>query len=286
LDKKSSLFDPIKRFFQRTWANIWEYVSSPYFLKNLVGLLAAILVLFFLTTFLLRWYTHHGDSYEVHNYRDMELDEAVKLAASRSFRVEVDTGFELGKPPGVILQQTPSAGSQVKKRRTIYLVVNGEDAPLIPIPSLAVVDNYATYCADARSREVNCKVRAEEYNYKLAKGTIERVFLNGKDITARLRKGEIRVPKGSTLEMVITTRTSETVPLPNLVCLTYREAQFSLSGNNLEIGRILGNPSDLDNAYVIRQDPSFAPGRNVSMGTKIDLYLSDTPPENCDESQR
>jgi D-alanine-D-alanine ligase len=278
--------ETVKRFFKRTWEYIWEYISSPYFLKNLIGLIAAIFLLFSLTAILLRWYTNHGKSYEVHNYQDMKLEDATQLAGSRGFRVEVDTGFNLGKARGVVLQQTPLAGSQVKKNRTIYLVVNGKEAPLVKIPSLAVVDNYATYCADARSREVNCKVRAEEYNAKLAKGTIERVYLNGNDITRRLRNGEMRVPKGSTLEMVITTRSSQTVPLPDLVCLTYREAQFSLSGNNLEVGRVFGNPADMENAYVVRQEPAFAPGKSVSMGIQVDLYLSDSPPADCNDVQQ
>jgi len=282
--KPSGPLEPVKRFFERTWSYIWEYISSPFFLKNLIGLIAAIILLFFLTATLLRWYTNHGKSYKVHNYQDMKLEDAIKLAAARSFRVEVDTGFVLGKPKGIVLQQTPPAGRQVKKNRTIYLVVNGKEAPLVKIPSLAVVDNYTTYCADARSREVDCQIRAEEYNAKLAKGTIERVYLNGNDITRSLRNGEMRVPKGSVLEMVITTRSSQTVPLPNLICLTYREAQFNLSGNNLEVGRVFGNPADLENAYIVRQEPAFAPGKSVSMGVKVDLYLSENPPANCGEN--
>ncbi len=285
-NKPPGPLEPVKRFFERIWGYTWEYISSPFFLKNLIGLIAAIILLFSLTGLLLRWYTQHGKSYEVHNYQDMKLEDATKLAGSRGFRVEVDTGFNLGKARGVVLQQTPLAGSQVKKNRTIYLVINGKEAPLVKIPSLAVVDNYATYCADALSREVDCKVRAEEYNGKLAKGTIERVYLNGNDITRRLRNGEMRVPKGSTLEMVITTRSSQTVPLPNLVCLTYREAQFSLSGNNLEVGRVFGNPADMENAYVVRQEPAFAPGKSVSMGIQVDLYLSDSPPTDCNDIQQ
>ncbi len=282
------LLDRVKEFFLLIWIYIWEFLSSPFFLKNIIGWVLASLGLLILTAYLIRGYTHHGQSLQVHNYRDMELDDAKKLAANRSFQLEVDgEGFDIDKPPGVVLQQTPEPMSEVKRNRTIYVVVNANKAPGVPIPSLATVDNYTNYCSTLRTRNINCEIRDEEFSGRLAPGTIQKVFFNGEDITDRLRKREIKIPQGSTLEMVITTRTSPTVPIPDLVCLTYKEAEFKLSSNHLVIGKLLGpTPDDIETAYVIRQEPAFAPEANITIGAPVDLYLSNTPPSNCPSTRR
>ena len=76
---------------------------------------------------------------------------------------------------------------------------------------------------------------------------------------------------------------SNEVEIPDLVCMDYPAAEFLLSTANLNIGLVTEDETVTDPsiAYVAKQDPPFVPGVMVPMGTQVQLWLTQFPPEDC-----
>ncbi len=272
------LLDGLRNLLRQLWA----FVSSPVFLKNLAVWLVLLSVLFLLLLGWLRLYTKHGESLQVHNYVGMELEDAMKLARNRSFKIEVsDSVFQIDKSPGTVIQQDPPAESRVKKNRTIYLVINRKNPPMVALPDLSGSDDFQVYCDYLRRLDIDCVVKERVYHGRLEPNTILHFYHEGRKITASELKRGVKVPRGATLEFVITERRTGTVPIPNLLCTGYAEAEFIIANSKLAVGAVYGGVEDLDGAYVYRQDPPYQEGRQIPIGTQVNLYIQQNRPADC-----
>ncbi len=261
---------------------VWLFLSSPIFLRNFVLWLGFVLGLIFLINLGLRFYTRHNESVQVGNYIGMSVEEAMRRARDRSFRVVVtDSVYVVDRPPNTVLDQDPKPLSRVKQRRRIYLTVTRSTPDMVTLPELIGSYNYNQYTRKLSQLNVRFTIKERKFDAKLEENTILYLYYNGRQIAdADLRDG-VRVPMGSTLEFVVTERSTGFVEIPDLVCKTYQEAQFIISSNNLVIGNIFGEVSDLNSAYVYKQEPEYVPGQNIRMGEQINLYMVQERPAGC-----
>lgn len=251
--------------------NFIEYIRSPYFKKNLISILIVFFVLLMSTIFLLRNYTRHGEAVSVPNVTGMSIHDATNALRSKGFEIKVDSVYQADKEPGLVIDQNPVEGAQVKEHRTIYLTAITMKAPLVSFPEVreltflearSIIQNYGLKIADtvyiadiARDRVLDVKLGNQKLNTgeEVAKGTgIILILGNG--------KGDAEVE------------------VPNLIGLTLDEATFSILGASLTVGsvRYMGYITDSLSARVISQTPDFDPinGEKVSIGTPINLALS------------
>ncbi len=271
-------------FFKRALGSVLAFIKSGYFLRNLGAMAVAVLLFYFLINTGLRWYTNHGERMAVENFVGMDLDAAKRLARDRRLRLEImDSTFVMGRQPNIVIEQTPRSGSSVKERRTIYLVVTRRTPPKVTLPDLVGNYDYFQYTRKLELMEVNYKIREKIFDRKQEENTILYCYYNDQKITEQDIQRGVQVPKGSTLEFVITQRNTGRVNVPNLVCMTYSEARFMIDNNNLAVGRVETTlpRTAWDEAYVYQQEPAFNPGREIPMGTQINIYLSPTRPANC-----
>lgn len=267
----------------KVWANkVWTFLKTPIFLRNFLGLLAAMLFLFMLVSLWLGVYTRHGESRQVGNYVGMDLDEAKRKAKSSSFSVVVsDSIFLVDRSPNVVLEQDPKPFSNVKEKRRIYLVVTKSTADEVTLPGLVGNYNFDQYTRKLRRMDIKFTIKERVFDAVEEENSIKYLFYNGKKITQDdLAKG-VDVPKGSLLEFVVTERSSNRVTIPNLVCTRYEAATFLISSLNLNLGTVHGRVSD--NAWVWKQDPPYTSGAQINMGAQVDIYLTDERPSGCSE---
>ena len=265
--------------------NLWYFVSSAIFLKNLA--FAALFVFIFINVLSigLKLYTHHGQAVEVPDYQGMTTREAKRKARSRSFTTLVnDSIYIVGKAPDIILDQVPKPGSRIKKNRYIYLTVSSSTPPQIPLPSLVGGnDDFEQYRKKLERLGINARVKDREFNAELEDNTILYLVFKGKRIEPNELKRGVKVPKGSTLDIVVSIRNTGTVDIPDLVCMTYEEAIFLLQSSQLTVGSVFAPGEPLPWLYVYKQTPGFDPALKLSVGEGISLYLSEEKPENCRE---
>ena len=125
----------IKEFFGKLFGR--------FVMWNLAAMVAVIIVLCFCVKCGLASYTHHGEAVLVPNLTGVELKDAIEqLEKEGLFVVANDTGYVKQMPADAILTQTPGAGTNVKKGRTIYVTINSKSSPMLAIPDLIENSSY------------------------------------------------------------------------------------------------------------------------------------------------
>ncbi|MEL7117890.1 MAG: PASTA domain-containing protein, partial [Bacteroidota bacterium] len=267
-------------FFLSTWLSILAFIRSPYFLKNLALWGGFLLLFFFLLNKSLDWYTRHGEAMEVENFEGMTLATAKQLAKDRNLKlVVIDSTFNVRRRPGVVIMQTPKAGSIVKRKRSIYIEITKVIPDFVQLPSLVGSDDYQQYINKLNRIDIEATIREKVYNPKYEENTILHFYFEGEKVTMNDIEDGYKVPRGSTLEFVVTERNNGKVNIPNLVCKQYKEVGFIIDNYNLSLGTVEG--SRTDNAFVYKQEPAFQPGVQIPMGAQIKIYLTANRPQGC-----
>lgn len=259
------------------------FLSSMFFLKNFAAMIGAIAFFILMTFWWMRCYTKHGESLQVHDYIEMDLDDAIKKAESRGFEIVVsDSVFIVDRAPNIVLTQNPKPLSRAKEDRSIYLTVTKKTPEAVTLPDLIGNDDYNRYSKKLKMLDLKPKVKERIFDNKYEENTILYLVVDGEKVTAKDLKNKMEVPMGSVIEMVVTERGGAMIEIPNLVCKRYTEAEFLISGMQLNLGTVNmdATVTSQSGAYVWRQVPS-ADGGRMRMGEQIELYLTQYRPEDC-----
>lgn len=268
------------------WQTIKQFFTSKVFLRNLGAMALFLGIMFLLVNMALRVYTKHGDSMQLEDYQGLLLEDAQRKAAAKGLKMEViSTSFQPGQRANEIFAQYPEPLSNVKENRTVFVSIYQGKGKEIILPAFTDVgDDIDNYRRELGKRKIRLVVKDKKFAGKLAEGTILYLLVEGEKITnTQLRQDKVKVAQGETVEAVISTRVSNVVEMPNLICQTFDEAQFNLSARFLVIGKVYGgNADNRSNYYVWKQNPEYRPGKYISKGTQVDVYLIPTIPEECE----
>jgi D-alanine-D-alanine ligase len=270
----------------RDWLQAtFGFFISAIFLRNLVAMVVFLFLLSLLGTTALKWYTHHGESVQVQDYRGVSFSEARRKARSGSFRVVVidSSEYQPGKPPFLVLDQNPKPLSRVKESRNIYLTITASHPNQVPLPDLVGSDEFEQYKRKLDRLGIYAKIKERKFDKQYEDNTILYLYYNGKKLTPEdLQKG-VNVPKGTTLQFAVSVRNTGAMPIPNLVCLTFEEAEFLLRSSQLVIGSVEGgNAGSFNGLFVWKQEPAFHPDSLIQAGRQVNLYLINKKPDECD----
>lgn len=256
-----------------------------FFLKNFGKMLLFLLGLFLALTWWMRCYTNHGEAYTVENYMDMKVQDAVKKIEKGGFRyVLTDSIFIIDTEPGIVLDQNPKLGEQVKEGRRIYLTISKSNPDEVSLPSLVGNYDYDQYVKKLKLLNIRASIKEQVFSNKLEPNSILYMYYGDRKITQSDINDGVKVPMGAVLEFVVTTRSGGKVDVPNLVCKTYSEAEFLITASGLKLGAVSGVPGadNLDDTYVTSQFPDFIPESRVPLGSSVDLTLSESKPAACE----
>ncbi|WP_207425198.1 PASTA domain-containing protein [Pedobacter sp. SYSU D00535] len=249
------------------------YLRTETFRKNLIIAIVSIAAFILIIFFSLRFYTRHGEGIPVPKLKGLSVEEAIEVLESAGLRYEIDSVYQMDKKPGLVIEQDPDARTNVKMDRTIYLTIITTNAPEVGFPDVfemtflearAVLGNYGIKIGDT------------SYTSDIVRDRVLEVIHRGK----RLSQGD-PIPKGSTISLVLGDgKGASEVDLPNLMGLTLPEAIFALRGSSLKPGSINyeGDITDSSTVRVVKQYPSLDSLNKVSIGTPVDLILSNEAP--------
>ncbi|HLF63431.1 MAG TPA: PASTA domain-containing protein [Saprospiraceae bacterium] len=252
-----------------------------------IGLVLIALVLCLLLTFMwLRRYTRHGQRLELPDYTGQILEEAMKDARSRSFRMVVmDSVYLVGKRGHEIIRQNPLPNSLVKEKRTLYVTVTkyaADKIPLSRLPSLYGKNFERKKTELKQGFEIRAEIVGRQYDPGEPDHILAVVYQGDTIIDRKKRGGDVMIEKGSTLGFILSQRTGGRLPIPNLICMTYAEAQFLLENSGLEISEVIQEDPivDLRSAYVSGQVPDADQG-TIEQGSSMKLSLTREKPQHC-----
>jgi beta-lactam-binding protein with PASTA domain len=275
------------RNFKDYASEAFRFLTSWFFIKNLLGFIVSIFIIINLVKGVLFLYTRHGSAKEVIDYSGMPFDDALEKAEDQGFKlVASDEVYVLNRPAGIIISQVPQKGAKIKSGRTIFCVITGGDAPSVTLPKLSNNDEYEAYQKQLLRLGIYSRIREERFESEYEEKTILEVYFEGKRLSnSRINASVVKLPKGSYLDFVISVRNTDRAPVPNLICNTYEEAATNIIANDLTIGTIMGpeNNVSFSGMYVYKQEPMPGEGVFLPKGSPVILYLQPERPAECPE---
>lgn len=144
----------MKRFFGK--------IFSPVVYWNIAAMAFVFVAICIGLSVWMSSYTHHGEGIDVPNVKGMLFSDAdYELSKIGLVAVVSDSSYNRSLPAGTILEQTPGFGSRVKGGREIYLVVNAQQTPTLPVPDIA--DNCSLREAEAKLKALGFRLGPIEY---------------------------------------------------------------------------------------------------------------------------
>ncbi len=234
----------------------------------------------------LRIYTNHGQQLVLDDYTNLHVNEASKLANKETFKIIVtDSIHVVGRPGGIVLSQNPTPGAKVKENRKIYVRTTKYNADKIKVSDLPLLYgvNYQQKKEELAYREIESKIKSKRYDPGEPDYILEVWYKGNLIIGKNVLKTDVEIEKGDILEFVLSERGGGRFVIPDLKCKTLAASQFYLESSNLEIGDVneLGEITDPENAYVIRQNPLHDGESTLEQGGKINVTITQNRPSEC-----
>ena len=254
----SSMF----KFFQNK--PIWVHILLA------LGIVFLVLFLFVLS---LNWITKHGESNTVPAVTGKNIKDAQAILDKKSFDLIIqDSVYYDSLPPGQILKQIPDADEVVKINRTVYVTINRYVAPDVEMPNLK---GFSYKNAELTLRNLGLRIGDTTFRPDFAKNTVLEASYHGNPIAAGTK-----IKMGSTIDLVLGLGVSdESIPVPQLVGLTFGEAKALLDASGLILGAPVFKPDVTDKeasfVYEQRPAPKTEDGKHLSIrpGQMVDLFL-------------
>lgn len=252
--------------------NWWRRAWNNYVVRNVVLAVSLLVILLFVANILLNVSTRHNKHVEVPDFLNVTLDEARRMSRKDKLRIEInDSLYVPAFDPGVILEQRPEAGTQVKPGRRIYVTVNSSQQKMTDVPYVA---GYSLRQAKNILETAGLEIEKLVYVDDIATNNVLEQRVGGTVVTAA-NHVEARVGSGVTLT-VGRAPDAGLVPVPRVVGLPLREAKSRIWEAGLNVGGAALEEGidqmNIRDARVYVQTPDQ--GSRVSLGTGVSIRLS------------
>ncbi len=254
----------IRNFVKRLWSN--------YVVRNIV-LLVSLLVLFvLLVSLLLNIFTRHNSYRGVPDFSGYTMEEARELAKKDKLRLEIDDSLYVPlMDPGVILEQKPAAGTQVKSRRRIFVTVNSFRQKMVDVP---YVPGYSLRQAKNILETAGLGIEKLVYEDNIATNYVLKQYVGDREV---VRREPVRAEYGSDVVLIVGRKPdAERVAVPRVAGATLRDAESRLLESGLNVGRPVNdngiNPRNQHTARVYRQSPEQ--NSYAELGSTVTLYMT------------
>ena len=237
--------------------------------KNVVLAGVALVLLFVGWLKYLAIYTNHDDFILVPELYDIEISSLDSLVDSHGLRYEIiDSIFDKSKQKGVVVNQDPLPNTKVKENRKMYLTINSLQTRKVYFPDIY---DLTLRQAVRKLNKNGLEVGKLTYRSDIATNKILNYKVNGINIQI----GQ-ELYHGTTVDLVVGKGLSnEKILVPNLIGLLRDEANIILKSTSLNIGLEYFNTTvvDSNSATIYKQYPSFTDGKEISIGSALDLYF-------------
>lgn len=223
--------------------------------------------------------TNHGETVTVPNIEGQDSKKAEEFLARHDLRYEVnDSSYSSQYPALTVLKQYPSAGAKVKENRKIYVSINRINPPTVPMPDLingSLINAEAVLKGSELKRGKIQLVRGPWLNL------VQEMKIKGNKVAPN-----VRVPKGTVVDLVVMDGGSMYLPTPNVLNYSYDEAEVSIKGSLLSVGNVIlvGGDTTGVNPIILKQKPT--PNENIRVGDVVDLWVGAPDSEVPDEDEQ
>ena len=237
--------------------------------KQIIFAFCAMFLCFFLWLKYIDIYTHHDEHIVLPGFYGVHIQDLDSICQELDLRyIIIDSVFNKKEEKGIILEQDPRAGTNVKENRRIYFTINALQNKVITFPYITDLSLRQTV---RKLEGLGLVVGELEYKPDLAKNVVLNQKVNG----IQIKEGQ-ELFLGTIVDLVIGSGLSDkTTSIPNLLGLNLQQAQTEIKVASLNLGAVIFDEGIIDstNAIVYKQNPKLNEKIKVKLGTSIDIYI-------------
>ena len=201
-----------------------------------------------------------GDAIVVPKLVGITYEDAEVLAEEKGFVLAIETE-ESDEEEGTILEQTPVDGEKIKKGGTVTIVISESEGGVVLINYVGKEYEKAIDALDTLGIKY---IIEEEYNDDIELGKIIKMD----------PKPGVTIPKDQKVTLYVSLGKDESKKsAPDLRGKTLKEAVDILGDEDLQVGNVGSEVSDLEAGTIIRQSPIA--GSSVISGASVDVVLAE-----------
>lgn len=252
--------------------SLWNRIKTYKLLYHLLIIAAILLALAIVAHLVMQVGTRHGARRTVPDFSGIRLAEAEQLAARHDLELHInDSLFVPAYEGGIVLDQLPEGGVEVKPGRTVYITINSFRQKIVPVPYVA---GRSLRQAKNMLEIAGLEIAQLVYRPDMATNYVLEEEFEGQPVTAE-QPVEAEMGSGITLYVGVE-EGKEFTAVPQTIGLSLREAKGRVWESGLNVGRVIYdegiNLLNQKNARVYHQTPSAESGS--SLGSKVDLRLT------------
>lgn len=258
---------------KKTNSSSWfSRLRSKPILWNLVLICTVLVLLLILSYIALALGTRHGMRRTVPDFTGLVLKDAQYYASERGLKLIInDSLYVPAYPGGMVLEQLPKGGVDVKAGRKIYITINSFAQKKLPMPYVA---GRSLRQAKNMLESAGFGIQTLEYVEDIATNYVLAQIFDGVEVTD---ESAIKAEKGSgvTLRVGVSPEQNSTT-VPRLISRALFDAKSKLWEQGLNVGEVTYDEGitllNQDDARVCRQ--SVLQGTTLPLGSKISLHLT------------
>lgn len=253
-------------------ASWFDRLRSNPILWNLTLIAVVLIALIVLSYIALAVGTRHGMRRRVPDFTGLTLKDAQYYASQKGLKIIVnDSLYVPAYPGGMVLEQLPKGGVDVKEGRKIYLTINSFAQKKLPMPYVA---GRSLRQAKNMLEGSGFGIERLEYVEDMATNYVLGQYLGGVEITA---ESNIKIEKGTGVVLKVgVSPTQNSTTVPRLIGRKLFDAKSKLWEQGLNVGDVTYDEGitllNQDDARVCRQ--SVLQSSELTLGTKVSMHLT------------
>ena len=216
-------------------SSLWQRLRANRLLWNLFLILCIMLALAIAAHLLMQIATRHGARRTVPDFSGITLHDAERLAAKHDLELHInDSLFVPAYEGGIILDQLPEQGVEVKPGRTVYVTINSFRQKMVPVPFVA---GRSLRQAKNMLEIAGLEIKELIYRPDIATNYVLEQYFDRQPITAESR---IEAEMGSGITLYVGVDEGDNLTFaPQVVGLALRDAKSRLWESGLNVGKVI-----------------------------------------------
>lgn len=251
---------------------LWQRLRGNRLAWNLFLIVVIMLALAISAHLLMQLATRHGARCTVPDFSGIALADAEQLAKKHDLELHInDSLFVPAYEGGIILDQLPKGGVEVKPGRTVYITINSFRQKMVPVPYVA---SRSLRQAKNMLEIAGLEIKELIYRPDMATNYVLEEFYERQQILA---DSHIEAEMGSGITLYVGVEPSENNTfVPQVVGLSLHDAKGRLWESGLNVGKVIYeegiNLLNQKQARVYAQSNPAEQG--LALGTPVDLMLT------------
>lgn len=251
---------------------LWQRLRGNRLAWNLFLIVVIMLALAISAHLLMQLATRHGARCTVPDFSGIALDDAEQLAKKHDLELHInDSLFVPAYEGGIVLDQLPKGGVEVKPGRTVYITINSFRQKMVPVPYVA---SRSLRQAKNMLEIAGLEIKELIYRPDMATNYVLEEFYERQQILA---DSHIEAEMGSGITLYVGVEPSENNTfVPQVVGLSLHDAKARLWESGLNVGKVIYeegiNLLNQKQARVYAQSNPAEQG--LALGTPVDLMLT------------